>query len=243
MSVALSYLAAVVPGWFLISEISSKRILGLAEIGLNAAGNGIRADLVLHGAGLDVDVSEQIPGTIFPAACPERHINQGGTFCLGLNAGNNITDNDSATVWWGLLHRYLELQRVAARTRTWPPRQALAHGAAGYHHNTALREAQNLGVVETYYEVLEGERRWISELKLRPNSLLLINGRAPCPVGCLYKSGHPRLRRDCQRKEAVGRLIQAEADRRKLETEFIESWRSAGPACCGQMERCELAPK
>jgi hypothetical protein len=39
----------------------------------------------------EIWVFERPVGEMLPACCPERHINPGGSFCIGLNAGKGIT--------------------------------------------------------------------------------------------------------------------------------------------------------
>src|SRR5690606_6164310 len=68
-----------------------------------------------------ITVSETNPGTALPAACPERHINRNGTFCIGLNAGNSISENNSVQQWWGWLEQFFQCQQIASKYGRWPP--------------------------------------------------------------------------------------------------------------------------
>jgi hypothetical protein len=40
----------------------------------------------------EIVVFERPVGNTLPACCPERHINPGGSFCVGLRAGEGIAD-------------------------------------------------------------------------------------------------------------------------------------------------------
>src|SRR5580704_18127336 len=60
-----------------------------------------------------IEVFERQVGNRLPACCPERHINPDGSFCIGLRAGEGITDK-TAPAWWGKLLAFVLLQETAA---------------------------------------------------------------------------------------------------------------------------------
>jgi len=235
----LRLIADTIPPWFAPTVIGEDRIEGNAVVPAAIGVGRTVADLRIKMDAGGVDVAEAIPGTVFPADCPERHINSDGSFCVGFGAGDAILTRDDAIVWWGLVEEYLRLQRVAARTRRWPARKAIAHGKAGPHQILAIEAARELGLENDYYEMLEGEPKWFSSAfpRLNEGGNELRNGRLPCPLGCLRK-GRAVLRRSCSRTRWVVQLIREERLRRDKERAFAETSRALERACCGAMADC-----
>lgn len=189
-------------------------------------------------------VSESKPGTLFPARCPERHIETGGSFCLGLDRPA-VDDEQTATEWWEALRHHLMCQRMAHRTGIWPEAFALDHGDAGIWHKKALELAESLELEEEYAAAHAEEASWITgaQFKLEHNDGRPINGRAPCHLGCTWrKRGRmvPRLRVECDRREQILELVAIEKKRREELAEYWRSVRRAGTTCCGTMRNCEL---
>lgn len=186
---------------------------------------------------------EAVVGILLPGACPERHINADGSFCLGLDKETYPTAPHRASVWWELLHNFLKLQHAASRSKSWPPRQALSHGNAGAHQLKAIEAAKQLGIEEQYLQMLEGEPSWISNryLRAQKGGSRLCNGKRPCPKGCKRKNGAPVLRRACDKRELIAALILHERRRRKAEADFWKDWIGSGRVCCGTMRNCPLA--
>jgi hypothetical protein len=75
--------------------------------------------LEIHSTSGEVLVREAAGGRL-PARCPERHINDDGTFCIGYEAGKDIDSDEAAERWWKKLMAYLLCQDTSDRTRTWP---------------------------------------------------------------------------------------------------------------------------
>ncbi|MGA1805225.1 E2 domain-containing protein [Rhizobium sp. HT1-10] len=109
---ALQHVLATVPEWFHVTDVGATELLGSADIELDNAVGGIRADMRVRERDGAILVQEQVPGTRYPKTCHERHIQSDEHFCIGLNAGDGISSADHAVVWWGLLKHFLELQRV-----------------------------------------------------------------------------------------------------------------------------------
>ncbi|WP_020179951.1 E2 domain-containing protein [Methylopila sp. M107] len=236
---SLRFIADTIPSWFAPTAVGPDAIEGHAVVPAGIGVGRTVADLRIKlDAGI-VDVAETTPGTVFPADCPERHINSDGSFCVGYGAGEVILTRDDAIVWWGLVEEYLRLQRIAARTRRWPARKAIAHGKAGPHQIRAIEAACELGLEDEYYEMLDGEEKWFSCPFPRLNEAGdgLRNGRLPCPVGCLRK-GQAVMRRSCGRTSWVVQLIREERLRRERERAFAEANRLLERACCGAMADC-----
>lgn len=238
---ALQHLLATVPEWFHVTDVRATELLGSAHIELDNAVGGIRADIRVRERDGAILVQEQVPGTRYPKTCHERHIQSDEHFCIGLNAGDGILSSDHAVVWWGLLRHFLELQRVAERTRRWPPQQEMAHGDAGPHQRAAMEAAKELGIADQYMRMLEGEQAWFANgsLKITPKGRVA-NGWMPCPVGC-RKDRRPVPRSSCTRQAAVIRLMAEEKLRREKVAQFNASARLWGETCCGTMLHCPLA--
>ncbi|GJE64364.1 hypothetical protein LNAOJCKE_1568 [Methylorubrum aminovorans] len=132
------------------------------------------------------------PPNEFPARCYERHIKDGGWFCLGLSSGWMVEDAQTACDWWSTLGDFLRLQRVAPPTGLWPDHNALSHGEAGRHHRDALALAAEVGLLEEYERHVVGDATVVSALygRLARDGKKLLNGRAPCPCG-LRRRGKP----------------------------------------------------
>jgi hypothetical protein len=230
-----------VPDWFQTSERHDTEILGRTSIEIDDAVGILEVDLRIRDGNGEIAVQEQIPGTRFPKTCHERHLQSDENFCLGLNAGKGIISIDHAVVWWGLLDRFLKLQRVAERTKRWPPQQELAHGNAGPHQIAAFEAAKELGLENEYLSMLAGERTWFSDSYIGVNAKgRLNNSWLPCPVGC-RKNGKPIARFRCCKPKSVARLIIEERKRQEETAAFYRISRSLlKEQCCGTMLNCGL---
>lgn len=228
------------PAWFTVAATDPGRIRGTASLGARSAvgEEPIGLDVSMEASG--VRVRETVPGTRFPARCYERHIEDGGWFCLGLSSGWTVEDAQTARDWWSTLGDFLRLQRVAARTRLWPDHNALSHGEAGQHHRNALALAAEIGLLEEYECHVGGDATVVSALygRLARDGKRVLNGRAPCPCG-RRRRGKPVLRRNCPRRDLVERLLAAE---RRRAAELKKFWTALrGMSCCGTMKSCPLA--
>ncbi len=185
-------------------------------------------------------VRESVPGTRLPRVCYNRHIQPGGYFCLGLDAGRLVEDATNAKNWWSSLSEYLRIQAVAAATGRWPRTMELDHGEAGYHHQKALEAAATLGVSEEYELALIGEPSWTTRLLSRDGKRV-VNGRAPCPVGCADEKGRAILRCECCSKESLMELLQRERKRGVALKDFWEGVRKdKNMVCCQTMIDCPI---
>lgn len=237
----LNLLKATRPDWFEIEDDEADQLTGVGRIVIAGAATDFVIKLRILEGGSRVSVSEHGDPRILPAHCPERHINANSSFCLGYGAEKLPVSMDGARVWWGLLHAYLGYQRTAGRTGRWPPNAFISHGEAGKHHLAAAEAARVLGLHEQYERLLAGIPCWIDDdsIKVADDGQRLLNGRGPCPVGCLKKN-KPRLRRKCCKKGVVLELMAQERLRKKEESKFWEALRSKGAVCCGTMISCPL---
>lgn len=161
-----------------------------------------------------------------PAACPVRHINGDGTFCLGWgpSAPEFPRTVEEADYWWRRLAGYLDMQNQASYLRRWPKGMEWAHGdtAARYQYAfEALSEQLPPGIVSAVENC---------EVGIDPSGKLL-NRRRPCPCG----SG--RKVKKCH-EEDIQLLLLAKTFQHQEENMFWEMWR--GHRCCGTMDNCPL---
>lgn len=179
------------------------------------------------------------PAQRWPEFCPQRHINEGGFFCLGLSDVPVVNSEDEAARWWRILADHLQMQFVAELTKTWPKDMEWDHGEAGETQAIMERIAQQYGLIDDVRNAHRYGQGWISgELpRLTKTGDRLVNGRAPCPRGCLRRK-HPILRRACSKREAIYELVKLERLKRIQVAEF---WKACeGKPCCGHMRNCPL---
>lgn len=193
--------------------------------------------LEVHSISGEVLVREVVGGRL-PARCPERHINDDGTFCIGYEAGKDIETDEAAERWWKKLMVYLLCQDTADRTRTWPDYAALSHGDAGKTQLITEDLALKRGMLEAAQAAVLDEGPIYLALKLiSKHERRLINGRAECVCGLKTKSGAPVLRYICNRKPEQC-LVLLENRRRREEQEFWNERRNQ--VCCMSMDGCPL---
>lgn len=230
------------PSWFKIRSIAGSTIDGVAKVPETIWAE-IGVALTIEVA-RNVAVREQVPGTLFPSRCPERHIQRDRTFCLGLRRAE-ISSEQQAYEWWESLRFFLICQSTAEETRTWPSAYALDHGDAGIYHERALELALELNIEKEYAAAHSNEKSWITDksLKLLNRRDEPINGRSPCPRGCTYRHRPNNLiiRRNCHRRNLLLQLVIAERERRKNLAEYWQLAKQKNETCCGRMRNCELS--
>lgn len=230
MSRALDLLTSGCPAWFEIEGRTVSGLIGCARIGLWTDA-GVRLRVI---DGQPPRVAEAVVGTVFPAACSERHIEGDGRFCTGLHTTSVRTSRD-ASRWWTKLEQYLLCQAAAESTRVWPLGHGLDHGRAGELHRRALRLAEKLGVEEEYFRAYLGEQSWFTSTGL---DLL----------GEKWTGGKPRRPRlrvpkvyGRKARAALLEIVMLERVRRRELRRFWDAMRQSKRVCCGTMRSCPLA--
>jgi hypothetical protein len=186
----------------------------------------------------EISVFERPVGNTLPACCPERHINPGGSFCVGLRAGEGITD-ETAPAWWEKLHAFILLQETATETGLWPSQAQLSHGEAGEIELEAERAAEQVGLFSAYRDAVVFDIGPVASglAKINNKTGLLRNGRSACICGRSDRHRRVLLRRECHHS-GLGCPIVLEHRRR---IKLAEYWRGPrGQACCGTMRECPL---
>lgn len=196
--------------------------------------------LTIHEDEGAIKVVEAGTRNLLPTACPERHVNRNGSFCLGLDVGKNVHDLETANSWWKCLLDYLVCQDFADSQRRWPPDMWLSHGTAAEAHVVAEKQAEKIGLKPAYRQAIEHNEGWLAGAlpRVQKSAFRLCNGRMRCPEQCADKWGRPIFRRDCKKNEGIARLITLENIRRKRSDEFVAQFKNDGFVCCGTMDDC-----
>ncbi|MER9594064.1 E2 domain-containing protein [Mesorhizobium sp. M0244] len=188
-----------------------------------------------------------------PEFCPERHINDGGTFCLYWKPldGIEIDSAEAATEWWSTVVAFLRLQLRAAKLRRWPNRRGRAHGNAAQYQHAAEGFARQLGLED---DLLEGGLRVVKggrgafgralRLLRRGHKILsvwqevsrVVTVRRPCICG---QGDPPKAMICCGDHAAVASQLVSSIDKmQQLEAAFMDMY--ADRQCCGTMDECPL---
>jgi hypothetical protein len=183
--------------------------------------------------------AREFPARRWSTFCPQRHINKGGHFCLGLAEVPIVNDANSAQRWWEILALHLQTQFVADATKLWPRELEWDHGEAGEVQAIMERMAEQHGLLNDVRSAHFYGEGWLAgELpRLTKKEDRLVNGRSPCPRGC-KKRKHPILRRACPKREAVFQLVRMEREKRRQSKLFWEAAKKE--KCCGKMKNCPL---
>ena len=187
-----------------------------------------------------ISVKEIAESRSLPVACPCRHINNDGSFCLEFNSEIGVSSQKNPVRWWKYLAKYLEFQEAAKKTKIWPQyidengevHNELSHGAAAQHQLDAEKIAAKLGIKAAYDEAL------FNRIKLQ--DWLPVVLPVSRPVGRL-KKGKPILRRNCPKNNDIKLFIAAEQSRQKEADDFVKSYSKTG--CCLDMKHCEFRDK
>ena len=203
-----------------------------------------------------VSVSENPVGAKLPSFCPDRHINLGGSFCLGWGADDPsiIDDVDAARMWWSTLARYLAQQVVATKRSVWPGREhGRAHGDAAKDQAIAEDAAAKLGPAfaenaqagrfkvrldkrpgHTRLELWHADKR-LARISIRTKELVGDNILCPCdaPTGAQIA--------ECgDHAEDLATYMLALYRWRKADREFMGQIAVKGIKCCGTLSSCGL---
>lgn len=227
------------PNWFSVTGRGSGVVDGVCHVIDDTATTEDDYSITIKMLGCEVYARETNLGEKLPKVCYDRHIMPDGWFCIGLDAGSSVTSEKGARDWWSNLLQFLILQGVAATTGRWPRAMELDHGQAGLYHQAALEAAKKLGISEEYELALLGQKSWMTSM-LNCEGNRLMNGRAPCPMGCTRK-GRRILRSDCCSRSIVLDLVTNERLRAYALAKFWEKERKDKDlVCCGTMISCPL---
>jgi len=229
------------PDWVIGAVLNGKKLSFQAQL---TRGGGERTRLFhieIRTRRGRVVVSEQKQNSSLPSFCPDRHINDDSSFCVGYEAGHQIDDEISARSWWDQLAVFLLAQETAEESRTWPSYAFISHGDSGKAQLKAESAARSLGQEGIYSDALRYNRGPIMLLLKLVNvkEQRLINGRAPCVCGRKEAAGQILLRRKCH-KLKLACIPVLEVQRRLEELRYWKGMSKKQMACCGSMRDCPL---
>ena len=207
-------------------------------------------------------VRESVLGAQLPKCCPERHINEDGSFCTQLDSDGAIFDVEAAHAWWRSLKTFLVHQINAETTGLWPVGAQFSHGFAADVQLDMEKIALPLGWIDELLEGIFRHRGWLGNELLplakghRGKPSHVANSRTACPRGCRKtasgsvhcmdvtkqepQSGKPTLRTDCPHRIEMEQLIMLEHKRRRLEKLMIVEVVQRGVKCCDTMLHCPI---
>jgi hypothetical protein len=225
----------VAPDWAEVTFVHVNEV-NVDALAVRASGNLSRLyTLAVAFDGREVLARERAGAKLLPDFCPERHVNEGGTFCLGLNAGWGISDT-TAGAWWVKLKSFLLCQDTASETGIWPDYAQMSHGDAGEIEAKAEQIAQSIGRLGDFHRAVRSDDGPIAACldKVRTTGQLR-NGRSACLCGRKDGKGRSILRRECHK---LGCPIELEFARRRETRRFWDAAR--GRPCCRTMKDCPL---
>ena len=187
-----------------------------------------------------VTVQEFPESRILPKACPQRHINVDGSFCIGLRAGYLVEDRSSAANWCRNSAYSLRLKRPQKKSGNGPPLLQLSHGDAADIQLKAEMLADRLGKAEDYKNAVAFGIRPVAVYarQIRFPMGRLKNSGAKCVCGWIRSDGQTKKRWQCAKDNDLC-LPVLEAKRQRAEKSFWRHWE--GLPCCGTMRECPLA--
>ncbi len=201
-------------------------------------------ELAIKANGFVVSAEENGATKMFPVFCPERHVNFGGTFCLGLDEANSVADYAAAERWWQRLNEYLRCQLVADGTGRWPPGKGASHGDAGYLQDDAEVLAGILGASQALEDGIEfgfgpfGEA--IPRRRTRGKLWMGTKGRYPSNfTKALGRYGLYPIKSRSKRK-LIRKLVAIEWSRRSVVDDFWKEVFRKNMKCCGRASSCPL---
>ena len=253
-------LREALPKWASIVEIRDRAtVLRMQPSGPDGSAERIWTLQIFDGSNDAVQVSEANDTNDLPKCCPERHVNEDGTFCLHLDSTQLPIDLDDALSWWRSLAVFLHHQEYAERRGVWPLGAQLSHGDAALIQLEMEALAEPLGWLEEVHLGLFRGQGWLGKNLpgMTGDGRHVVNARSPCPRGCArtsrggatnicfeHQTSEPSdkrtLRVDCPHRSIVETLIRLEHDRRRYERHVINDLYRKGIRCCGTMKSCPL---
>lgn len=238
-------------------SVSSAASLSKVSISIpRAGGDQHEIALELLATGNEVRVREHPPLRL-PVFCPDRHLNDGGWFCLGWGstAAPAIVDEESARAWWTAVIRFLQLQLAANERGVWVSEaNDWAHGDAAKHQELAEAAAEILGarfrndLRARKFSVtrephargarleLRRDGRHVARVTIGPPGRLK-DRHVPCPCD---DSNDVPVEACRDHAEHLIRFTTELWRWREGEAQFLRELARRGAACCGTLESCGL---
>ena len=254
MPTAVELIAAVAPAYNAAAEPISAVSVILRFSLVISDGRTVPYEIEVKQVGDKKATAKERQPINLPEFCPQRHIKSDGSFCLYWREVSNldISDEETAHAWWGILWKFLTLQARVKKARRWPNQNEWAHGAAAVHQYRAELAAHELG---GEYVIALKERRLSVVKKKRVLQLLkdknhlysvwldskkVVNLKQRCLCGSTGKKGRKRLRRCGSHASDASHLAMALLLWEIEEKAFWHSFRDR--QCCGTCDNCPLQP-
>lgn len=235
-----------------VEEADNTSALVLASPWQPGGGAPVVFRLLVTSEGGRIRVREHDDAPHLPPACPQRHLNRDGAFCLGWGEEDPsfVRDAEDARAWWGNVVAFLDRQLYAESRRRWPRGEERAHGQAAEHEAEAEACAAKLGpgflvdlragrmhLRRGHKRSLVLERRGKRLFAMWEGAKAVMNLRAACPC-----STNPRklVLKSCgDHAQVAHRLLQELAAKEEAEGRFIRDF-AQHTRCCGTMDGCPL---
>ena len=250
-----NFLTDAIPGW--VKRYNKKATTLIFTAALSKFGGGthpsLELEIFLKG---DRFAAKETNSPRWPRFCPERHINPGGDFCLGVDADVPIvSDAETASQWWGILENHLRLQFRADKQNRWPAPNSYPHGDAGnIQAEIEKRIASSPMVGKIEYSALRAAgilNRKIRKKLISRKGKRINKGLVPCvflqQCACESRregtiSKRPVFRNNCEHRDLIYRIVTAEDKIEKAELEFWQSLKIHPKyknfKCCGFSKDC-----
>lgn len=188
----------------------------------------------------------------FPNFCPNRHINYGGFFCLGLDSD---IEHLSVIEWLKIVRDFLTAQHECEIKQEWHTKQ-WAHGDGAIYQRKVeeyyqefLANPLNITLEDLQVKEIEKLGRKVYHIYLKGNLLLIgnknrsLNKRYSCicePNGLKKHRSIGKCTYKCA--EVLYQVAINDFFRKRAEEKFWESWaKSENVTCCNTMKNCELS--
>lgn len=191
-----------------------------------------------------------------PTLCPNRHLNTGGSFCLGLRED---LIHLSAEEWFLLIKDFLKIQISVSKNKFWPkiyPQWSHGEDAAKYQkiveNNLRVIDLKKLGFdLNKLYLIKKDNKAFPnseyyflyhkSELVLMSFKDKVHNKRASCICNNAGKKSHSTIGK-CKNKCAklLFDTVYYEEKRKFAEKEFWDFFKNQNAKCCNTMKECGL---
>ncbi len=241
----ISLLEASKPGWVKLKSRSNNKLHVTATVSVYADHEASYELVISSVLRQRITVKEEPVGSSLPIFCPELHINDDSTFCLGLRVGAKISNRDVAIDWWGKLETFLKCQCLAVVEMDWPVGKGLSHGdSPSVVHIAAIKLASSLNLQKIYAMGVDRNKGAFGEDFPRFRS----NGRVWDRRNLFRQSAFAKsFRKQGQRfgrkkrKEEIIRLIGLELLRRQELNNFWSHFLKRQYTCCGRASRCPFS--
>lgn len=216
--------------------------------------NGKRKGFELTATQSDSELLIKESGGCLPNFCPNRHINMGGYFCLGLKV-----DSLEISDWISDVKKYLRAQEYVSKHKRWPKNvEEWSHGNAAYYQQLVENGLLKLRGNNFNIDFKKIELRELSPAKCYPNQphyhlyydsklvatgvdSKILNKRAACICTTDGSAKHKHKTIGACKNECSKTLYQIPFNEKKRILEDNKFWEYfKNQKCCMTMDTCRL---